>query len=183
LRLKSSQYQSINGILLRKKYDSILLKCLEKLEANKVLSELHDGPAGGHFGGDTTAHKIFHVRYYWPTIFKDAHAYARKCKICQNSAGKEKKPRFPLQPVAIDEPFQEWGLDVIGEISLNSSKMHKYILTPNDYFTIWNEAIPLNVINQDQVISFIEQFIITKFGVPNTLIFNNASHFYSIKLI
>lgn len=42
----------------------VLLRCLEKLEAQKVLQELHDGPAGGHFGGVTMTHKIVHVGYY-----------------------------------------------------------------------------------------------------------------------
>ena len=32
--------------------------------------ELHDGPAGGHFSGDTTSHKILRAGYYWPTLFK-----------------------------------------------------------------------------------------------------------------
>jgi hypothetical protein len=56
-------------------------------------------------------------RYYWPTLFKDAHAYVRKCKVFQTSAGKEKKHAFPLQPVMIDGPFEQWGLDIIGEIT------------------------------------------------------------------
>jgi transposase InsO family protein len=55
-------------------------------------------------------------------------------------------------------------------------------LTTTDYFTRWTEAIPLKIVNQNQVISFIEQFIITRFGVPNTLVFDNASYFSSIKL-
>jgi hypothetical protein len=155
---------------------------LEKLEADKVLSELHDGPIGGHFGGDSTDHNFFCAGYYWPTVFKYAHAYAKKFNICQTSVGKEKKPTFPLQLVAIDEPFQQWGLYVIGEISPNSSKMHKYILTTTDYFTRWTKSIPLIVVNQDQVIYFIEQFIITRFGVPDTLIFYNSSYFSSVKL-
>jgi hypothetical protein len=48
LRIKSIQYQLINNVLFRKSYDSILLRCLEKQEVDKVLFELHDGPAGGH---------------------------------------------------------------------------------------------------------------------------------------
>jgi len=35
----------------------MLIGCLKKHEANKVLNKLHNGPVGGHFGGDTTAHK------------------------------------------------------------------------------------------------------------------------------
>eukprot|EP00253_Pinus_taeda_P022838 PITA_22838 len=37
LRLKAKQYQFINDILFRKNYDSVLLRCLEKTEAEKVL--------------------------------------------------------------------------------------------------------------------------------------------------
>jgi len=54
----------INGILFRQNFDGVLMHCLEKDEAEKVLLELHAGEAGGHFGGDTTAHKVLRVCYY-----------------------------------------------------------------------------------------------------------------------
>jgi hypothetical protein len=118
LRIKATQYQLINNVLFKKNYDSMLLRCLEKQEADKVLFDLHDEPVGGHFGGDTTAHKILRAGYYWPTLFKYSHAYVRKCKICQTSAGREKKSTLPLQPMIIEQPFEQWGLDIIGEIVL-----------------------------------------------------------------
>jgi hypothetical protein len=37
LRLKSTQYQLIQGILCRRNYDGVYLRCLEKEDANKVL--------------------------------------------------------------------------------------------------------------------------------------------------
>ena len=37
----------------------------------------------------TIAHNILREGYYWPTLFIDAHAHARKCKICQVNAGRE----------------------------------------------------------------------------------------------
>ena len=124
------------------------MRCLEKSEVEKVLQELHDEPAGGHFGGNTTAHKILHVGYYWWTLFKIyAHEYARKCKTSQTTVGRERKAAFPLQLVNIQQPFEQWGLDIIGEITPNSSKKHRYILTATDYFTKWVEAIPLKVVN------------------------------------
>eukprot|EP00253_Pinus_taeda_P009102 PITA_09102 len=146
-------------------------------EAQKVLQELHDGPAGGHFRADTTAHKVIHARYYWPTLFRDAHEYVRKCPSCQTSSGRLKKSAFPLQPVNIEQPFEQRGLDIIGEITPNSSKQHKYILTATDYFTKWVEAIPLKTTNSKAIIEFKDQFIITRFGVPNALVFYNASYF------
>ena len=81
LRLKATKYEIIDDVLFRKNYDSILLRCIEKTEAKKVLQELHDGPSGGDFGGDTIAHKIIHAGYYWSKIFKDTRNYVRKCKI------------------------------------------------------------------------------------------------------
>jgi hypothetical protein len=64
LRLKYASFHLVNGILFRQNFDGVLMRCLEKDEAEKVLLELHAGKAGGHFGGDTTAHKVLRVGYY-----------------------------------------------------------------------------------------------------------------------
>eukprot|EP00253_Pinus_taeda_P033320 PITA_33320 len=95
-------------------------------------------------------------------MFRDAHEYVRKCQNCQTSSGRQRKSAFPLQPVNIEQPFEQWGLDIIGEITPNSSKQHKYILTAADYFTKWVEAIPLKKTNSEAIIEFIDQFIITR---------------------
>jgi hypothetical protein len=91
LRLKSTQYCLINSVLFCVNYDGVLLICLECEYEDNFLKELHDGPAGGHFTGNTTSHKILRVGYYWSTLFMDAHTYARKCKTCQISAEREKR--------------------------------------------------------------------------------------------
>ena len=137
----------------------------------------------GHFSGDTTAHKILRAGYYWPTLFKDAHAHVKKCDICQRCNGRQAKVVGPLNPVMITGPFEQWGLDIIGEIKLNSSLQHKYILTATNYFTRWVEAIPLRKINEDAVIDFLQDHIMTRFGVPISLVFDNATYFSSIRLI
>lgn len=80
LRLKCAQYQLIDGVIFRGNYDNFLLICLEKSDAKKVIIELHDGWAGGHFGGETTLDKILLASYYCQTLFRDSYAYARKCK-------------------------------------------------------------------------------------------------------
>ena len=69
LRLKSTPYLLIDNILFRRNLDGILLRCLDKDETKVILKELHFGPAGGHFGGETMAHKILRAGYYWPTLF------------------------------------------------------------------------------------------------------------------
>jgi len=182
LRLKAAPYQLIQGILFRSNQEGVLLRCLEKEDSVRVLNELHQGPAGGHFGGETIAHKVLRARYYWPTLFRDAHTFARKCTKCQKCAGRFKKAALPLQPVLIEEPFQQWGLDIIGPINLSSSAQHKYILTATDYFTKWAEVIPLRVINANQVVSFLDTHIVSRFGLPEVLVFDNASYFNSADL-
>jgi hypothetical protein len=176
LKLKSAQYRLINLVLFQINYDGVLLICLEREDIGKVLKELHDGPSRGHFVGNTTAHKILRVDYYWPTFFKDAHAYTRNCKTFQVSVRKEKREAVPLQPMTVSRPFEKLGLDIIGEISSSSSKLHKYILTTTDYFTKWAEAIPLTHVNEKVVIQFIEQQLITRFGVPSILVFDNEAY-------
>ena len=146
------------------------------------MTDLHDEPAGGHFSGDTTAQKNFRAGYYWPTLFKDAHAHVRKCDICQRCGGRQSKVAAPLKPVMITEPFEQWGLDIIGEIKPNSSLQHKYILTATDYFTRWVEAIPLRKVNEDAVIDFLQDHIMTRFGVIISLVFDNSTYFSLIRL-
>ena len=59
---------------------------------------------------------------------------------------------------------------------------HKYILTATDYFTRWMEAVPLRKVNEDSVIEFLQDHIMTRFGVAISLVFYNASYFSSVKL-
>jgi hypothetical protein len=61
--------------------------------------------------------------------------------------------------------------------------LHKYILTATDYFTKWAEAIPLTHVNEKIVIQFIEQHLITRFGIPSIMVFDNATYFSSTLLI
>ena len=82
LRLKSASYQIIDGVRFKNKYDRVLMRCLEQDDASKVVKELHDGPAKGHFLEYTNAHNILRDGYYWPTLFKDSHALVRKCDTC-----------------------------------------------------------------------------------------------------
>ena len=62
LRLKSNQYHLANDTLYMKNYDGIWLKCLEKDDVDHILKEMHDDPSGGHYGGETIAHKILRAR-------------------------------------------------------------------------------------------------------------------------
>jgi hypothetical protein len=42
--------------------------------------------------------------------------------------------------------------------------------------------VPLVKVNEEVVINFLEQHIIMRFGIPNSLVFDNATYFSSLKL-
>eukprot|EP00253_Pinus_taeda_P009129 PITA_09129 len=66
---------------------------------------------------------------------------------------------------------------VITDPHYSKTRITMYILTATNYFTKWIEAIPLKTSNVEHIIEFIDQFIITKFGLPSALMFDNASYF------
>ncbi|XP_051138113.1 uncharacterized protein LOC127256251 [Andrographis paniculata] len=66
-------------------------------------------------------------------------------------------------------PFRAWALDVIGKIHPTSSKQHSFILVATDYFTKWVEAVPLKNATQKEVIEFVLNHIVYRFGIPHTL--------------
>ena len=74
-----------------------------------------------------------------------------------------------LNPIIKPWPFRGWGLDFIGEIHPSSSKQHRFVLVATDYFTKWTEAIPLRNMTHREVINFVLEHIIYRFGVPQTL--------------
>ena len=55
----------------------------------------------------------------------------------------------------------------------------KYLLVGTDYFTKWVETEPLANIRDIYVKRFIWKNIITRFGIPHTLISNNGLQFDS----
>ena len=83
----------------------------------------------------------------------------------------------------VTEYFEQWGMDIIGEINPNYSLQHKYILMATNYFTRLVEAILLRLVNEDVVMDFLQDHIMTRFGVPISLVFDNATYFFSIRLI
>ena len=76
-------------------------------------------------------------------------------------------------------PFPAVGADFIGKFKDNSSNGYSWILTATDYFTKWVEAIPTKKATDVVVMDFLEDRIITKFGVPARIITDNGPCFNS----
>jgi len=97
--------------------------------------------------------------------------------------GKQKLLSLPLKPIIEDDPFQQWGLDFIGELHPPSSRKHKWILTATNYFTKWIEDIPTRNATDKVIMRFLEGYIFSRFGCPRKLITDNAQTFKSDSMV
>jgi hypothetical protein len=82
LKLKALKFCILEGNLYWKDPGGILLNCLLKDEADKVLQEFHVGECGGHLKWKVTTNKILRVGFYWPTLFADVHHKVTSCHQC-----------------------------------------------------------------------------------------------------
>lgn len=78
-------------------------------------------------------------------------------------------PASELHSTIKSWPFRVWALDLIGDIKLASSKVHRYVLVGIDYFTKWVEAIPLTNVDQDTLIDFIQSHIMCRYRTLETI--------------
>ncbi|XP_019260090.1 PREDICTED: uncharacterized protein LOC109238112 [Nicotiana attenuata] len=67
-------------------------------------------------------------------------------------------------------------MDVIGPNEPKASNGHKFILVSIDYFTKWVKAISFNAITKKVVVDFVHSNIICSFGIPKTIITENAAN-------
>eukprot|EP00253_Pinus_taeda_P018412 PITA_18412 len=175
--------QSLDNVLFWKNHEGILLNCLTLDETDKVLKEFHAGNYGGPLYWKSTADKILSAGFYWPTLFADVRKFVTSCHKCQIFEGKRKLLPLPLKPVSTKMPFQQWGLDFIGEIHPPSSGQHRWILTATDYFTKWIEAIPCRQANDSIIIQFLDTNILSRFGCPEKIVTDNVVAFKSKRMI
>jgi hypothetical protein len=183
LKLHAVKYCISDKKLYWKDPLGFLLVCLVESETEEVTNQFHEGVCGGHHAWRATAYKILRAGYYWPKLFPDVNAKVRTCNPCQFFAGKQKLPAMPLVPIKVEAPFQQWGLDFIGEINPHSSAHHRWILTATDYFTKWVEAIPTRKATDSMVIEFLEENILARFGCPRKIVTDNAQAFNSMAMI
>jgi hypothetical protein len=84
-------------------------------------------------------------------------------------------PASVMNPIIKPWPFRGWGMDMISKINPTTSKGHQFILAITDYFTKWVEAVPMKSVASKDVINFIKEHVIHKFGIPQTITTDGGS--------
>jgi hypothetical protein len=103
--------------------------------------------------------------------------YYKGCGECQKHGDVQLVPAALLHTIIKPWPFRSWGLDFISKIHPLSTKGHSFVIVATDYFTKWTEATSLMNMTQKEVIGFITEHIIHRFGIPQTLTTDQGTSF------
>jgi hypothetical protein len=148
-------------------------------QAKMAVWEVHDGICGAHQSAYMMNWLLQRAGFYWLIMMDDCVRFQKDCEACQWFRNIQLAPASVMNSIVKLWPFRGWGLDFIGEIHPGSSKGHQFILVATDYFTKWTEAVPLRNMTHREVISFVQEHIIYRFGVPQTLTTNQGYSFMS----
>ncbi|GJR45667.1 reverse transcriptase domain-containing protein [Tanacetum coccineum] len=78
IRRKSRWYAVISGVQYKKSYLGPWLRCVEPLQANYVLREIHEGSCSMYVRTRYVVEKSIRTGYYWPTMHADARKMIRE---------------------------------------------------------------------------------------------------------
>nr|GEW73199.1 reverse transcriptase domain-containing protein [Tanacetum cinerariifolium] len=126
-----------------------------------------------------TTKKVYEFGFYWPSVFKDANEYIRRCDACQRSENISLRNEMPQNNIQVCVVFDVWGLDFMGPFL--ESRGYKYILVAVDYVSKWVEAQALPTNDVRVVVKFLKG-LFARFGVPIDLISDRGTHFCNSQL-
>ena len=111
-------------------------------------------------------------------MHKDAVEYVWKCEQCQKHAPLIHQPVGSLNPISNPLPFAQWGLDIIGLFPWATGN-RRFVLIAVNYFTKWAKVEALANIQDVDVKKFMWKNIVTRFEVPESLVYDNGLQFDS----
>ncbi|PAA58172.1 hypothetical protein BOX15_Mlig011037g1, partial [Macrostomum lignano] len=148
----------------------------ERIEKD-VFKELHDSPLAGHLGRDKTLQRV-RDRFWRPGLVTAVEKYIAECIPCLESKSGN-KVRAPVQTFPICEPFHRLHIDLIGPISKESRRGHRYVLTVVDSTTKFPFAFPVRNQKSATVIKTIQERIFSEYGQCQWIHTDNGKTFVS----
>ncbi|GJT89561.1 reverse transcriptase domain-containing protein [Tanacetum coccineum] len=176
LRIKARQYEFLEGILYRRSFLKLWLRCVGPLQANYVIREIHEGSCKMHAGPWSVVAKAMRLGYYWPTMHREARDMIRTCNDCQIHRLVPRNPQQPLTPITAPWLFYKWGIEIAGPFPEGPGNV-KFLIVAMDYFTKWIEVKAVATITGNQVKKFVWDNIVCRFGLPREIVSDNGKQF------
>ncbi|KAG1471288.1 hypothetical protein G6F57_011442 [Rhizopus arrhizus] len=130
----------------------------------------------GH-SGQTTVYNLMKSRIWWPKMQEDVTVWISRCPQCQLTAPANKhKHLAPMKPLEVPPAFTRWHLDFIGELPTTKNN-NRWILMAVDYTTNWPIARALNNATAEEIVKFIYEEIVMRFGCPQEILTDRGANF------
>jgi hypothetical protein len=144
-------------------------------DIQKIISEMHDCPIGGHQGASRTLGRI-KLYLEWKVMEQDITDYIKKCVTCQQMKLGKIKPE-PLQVTDTQEfPWNKLAVDTVGPLEVTSEK-NKYMLSCQDNLSKYLVAVPLQSQTAEETAEKLVKFIILIYGIPSTILTDQGANF------
>ncbi|GAA0180538.1 hypothetical protein LIER_30122 [Lithospermum erythrorhizon] len=144
---------------------------------DQVLYEVDEGEVCGYHmgggGGQSLALKITRAGYFWPMLIMDASENVKRCDSCPKMQAIPRQLLTEMTHILSPISFSMWGIDLVGQF-LKPSVKYKDAIVAVDYFSKSVEAAPMKKTNAKDVKEFIWKNIITRFGIPKIIGFDNG---------
>nr|GFB00674.1 hypothetical protein [Tanacetum cinerariifolium] len=70
-------------------------------EAVEILKACHYGATGGHHGLNYTTKKVFDLRFYWPSIYRNAQGLVKNCDVCHRQGKISQRDEMPQNSIQV----------------------------------------------------------------------------------
>lgn len=154
------------------------IKFPSKGERENIIKEYHESTWGGHKGVSKTYWRI-RENFYWGKLKTDVENFIRLCQKCQENKLVRMKNRQPMKITDTPtQPFEKIQIDIVGPLPKTSAG-NEYILTIQDNFSKYSDAIPLPVINSVSVAYALAEEFISRHGGPRVIHTDQGRNFTS----
>lgn len=142
-----------------------------------IMYYFHDGSLGVHLGMNKTLKRI-KQQFFWPMMDRDVKRHIRVCETCKRSK-LSLKSNVGLHSADVSErPLQRLFLDFMGPI-VRSKSGNTVILSVCDGFSKFIWLFPMRKISAKGVVEKLQIHLFGCFGIPETMVTDNASVFRS----
>lgn len=114
---------------------------------------------------------VLESRAWWPTMEKDLHRFIVACPNCQihqRQRGSQEREYGQLVTDPFIQPFQRWGIDLIGRLP-KTMDGNRWIITAIDYATGWPIAKAIPKATEEAIAEFIHDEIYLHYGAPQEI--------------
>jgi hypothetical protein len=163
-----SNFTLEDGVLFRRVRDGVTAPYIDYPFRGDLIQTIHN--QYGHLSHSNLS-DILESRAWWPSMSRDLRQFIAACPNCQiqqrqRPSQEREQARLVTDPFI--QPFQRWGIDLIGRLPTTTSG-NRWIITAIDYATGWPIAKAIPKATEEAIADFIYNEIYMHYGAPQEI--------------